>query len=493
MLRDEVQQDVKEITYLRERFHQEYMAYVRYFNREIYGQRFFVNSHHELIAEKLFLVLTGQCPRLLINIPPRYQKTLMGVVFFISFALSWNSRAKFIHLSYSDNLALQNSMQVKDIIQSAQYQRLFATRIRTDAKAKKAWYTTDGGGVYATAAGGQVTGFGAGEYDPDEYEDFNAGSEVLELPPHGIEKFGGAIVIDDPLKADDAKSDAMREAVNDRFNSTIASRTNSRRTPIIVIMQRLHDNDLTGYLLNGGSGDEWDLLKLAAKTPDGKALYPQKHTLEELERREKADQYTFAAQYQQEPRLREGNLFKKHYFPIVTSAPRMTKTVRGWDLAATEKKRSTDRPDWTATVKMGMGTDGFVYILDFSKFQKTAGKVRTSMKNLASQDGRPVVVRVPQDPGQAGKAQAEDIVKDMAGYTVKTVVPTGDKATRAEPFSVQCEHGNVKLLKGAWNQEFIDDMCAFPSFDDTTDAAADAFNELTGGKQFVGGQQAQTL
>ena len=516
LYRDPTEHQILRLNRIKERFMHDYMFYVRYFSKELLGYKFFVNHHHQQIADALYRVMTGRCPRLIINIPPRYQKTMLAVVMWISYCLGWNPRSKFIHLSYSDSLALSNSQQIRDIVTSAEYQQFFDVMIRRDSSSKKLWQTTQGGGVYATAAGGQVTGFGAGQYDPSEYENFkdpdsdiiaedidaafelmNDETELYSPPtsPHSILDFGGAIVLDDPLKPDDAKHETMREAVNERYNNTIRSRVNSRRTPVIVIMQRIHDHDLCGFLMEGGTGEKWEVLKLSAIQRDAEgnptaALYPQKHTLRELLVLQKKDPYTFDAQYDQNPRPREGGQFKREWLEgaIVETHPPLTSNIcRGWDFAGSIPTK-TSRPDWTAHVKIARGNDGAFYVLDAHKFQTTMGKVRETMKGLAQIDGRRCKIRIPQDPGQAGKDQVEGIVAFMSGYPVVVERPTGPKDVRAEELSVQFEYGNVKIVKGDWNKQFIEDLVAFPAVDDMVDAAADAFNEVALGPVYASGQ-----
>ena len=264
--------------------------FIRYFFKELHGRRFVMNDHHNQMIEILEKVINGEITRLIINIAPRYSKTEIAVKNFIAFCLALNSKAKFIHLSYSDTLALDNSEEIKDFIQSDQFQRLYDVKIKADSKSKKKWYTVDGGGVYATSAGGQVTGFGAGkvENDDEEIDDFMSYIETAR-------GFGGAIVIDDPIKPDDADSDTIREKINNRFDSTIRSRTNSRKTPIIIVMQRLHPEDLSGYLLDV-EASKWHVLSLPVIKDDGTALWPFKHTIEELLDLQNANESVFKRQ-----------------------------------------------------------------------------------------------------------------------------------------------------------------------------------------------------
>lgn len=281
-----------------------------------------IADHVLIIIEALERVLTGKCKRLIINIAPRYFKTDIAVKAFIAHALSLNNMAKFIHLSYGDDIALDNSESVKDTIQSDEYQFMFPeVQIKKDSKAKDKWYTTAGGGVLARSAAGQVTGFGAGrtqsadeyklelEREAQEFEEFMTVQQDDADPLEAKWKFSGAIIIDDPIKPDDADSDTIRNRVNERFDSTIRNRVNSKDTPIIVIMQRLHEQDLSGYLMREDEADEWEVISLPAIKEDGTALCPFKHTIEQLKALEKANDIIFQRQYMQNPKPRAGLLF----------------------------------------------------------------------------------------------------------------------------------------------------------------------------------------
>ena len=290
------------------------MFFNRYFFKKQNNKRFIVSEHQEKITEALKRVISGECTRLLINIAPRYGKTEMAVKLFIAYCLALNSSAKFIHLSYSDSLALDNSESIKDLVLSEEYQQLFPeVQIKKDAKSKKKWYTTDGGGVYATSAAGQVTGFGAGsvEEEGEEFDDFDIIDDELDDWLGELENFGGAIIIDDPIKPEDADYSTKRKRVNSRFDSTIRNRVNSRNTPIIVIMQRLHEEDLCGHLLDV-EPDVWEVLSLPCIKEDGSALWPHKHTIDELDDLKEINDVVFERQYMQNPQPLEGILFNKH-------------------------------------------------------------------------------------------------------------------------------------------------------------------------------------
>jgi hypothetical protein len=214
-----------------------------------------VNWHHMLIQQTLDKVIQGKIPRLIIDIPPGYSKTEMATINFTARGLAINPMAKFLLLSYSDSLALENSSTARAIVQSEAYQKMWSIKLRDDADSKKKWWTEEGGGVYATSAGGQVTGFRAGHMKPG---------------------FTGALIIDDPVKPDDADYEE-RKRVNNRFNETIKSRLAVESVPIIVIMQRIHKMDLAGYLLRGGSGEKWHHLNLPVFS-EGNEKYPDEYT-----------------------------------------------------------------------------------------------------------------------------------------------------------------------------------------------------------------------
>ena len=287
--------------YIRAKLASDTLWYTRYFYKHRFNRKFIVNWHHERICEALDKVYSGEIKKLAIRIAPRYGKTELAVKSFITKGLAINPASKFIHLSYSADLAHDNSEECRDFIQEDEYKRLYPyVELSNDSKAKHKWYTTEGGGVYATSTGGQITGFGAGEVDLDD-EDF----------PEISERFAGAIVIDDGLKPDDAESDTKRERINQRFETTIRSRTNSRNTPIVVIGQALHERDLIGYLILT-EPDEWTVLTIPAISIDVEgnevALWDFKQTLSELHKIREADKRVFESQYQQNPSSDHGKL-----------------------------------------------------------------------------------------------------------------------------------------------------------------------------------------
>ena len=294
------------------------------------GNPFIVSHHHRVIVEALEQVVAGTLPNgarnLLINMPPRYGKTELAVINFVAWCLARNPAAKFIHLSYADKLALDNSSQIRDMMRQQEYIDLWPVGWKQDTDAKGLWRTQQGGGLMASPAGGTITGFGAGS---------------TELHAYG-KQFAGAIIIDDPLKPDDALSDIERGNVNDRLINTVQSRRNSRETPIILIMQRLHEDDMTGFILSGATGEKWHHIKLAALDDAGQSLWPHKHTAQELTAIKDASPYMFSGQYQQEPEPKGGGIIKREWWRkwLAPKLPAFSYVFVSVDPAYTEKQEN---------------------------------------------------------------------------------------------------------------------------------------------------------
>lgn len=286
------------------------------------------------------------------------------------------------------------------------------------------------------------------------------------------------IIIDDPHKADEARSEVRRQNVIDWFQNTLESRKNSPSTPIIVIMQRLHENDLSGWLLDGGNGEEWQHLCLSAVQDDGTALWPEKHDIDTLQRMEQAAPYVFAGQYRQRPAPPDGGVFKLNNIQFVGAIPSGNiRWVRGWDLAST-----AGNGDYTAGVKLGAMSDGRFVIAHIERGRYGADERDRILLATATQDGRQTKISIPQDPGQAGKSQVLYLTRQLAGFNVTSSPESGDKVTRAEPFAAQVNIGNVLILDdGTWDVSALKkEMQMFPNGanDDQIDACSRAFNEL---------------
>ncbi len=354
---------IKELKVAKYRCLTDTLFFTRYFFKKRQHRKFVIGKHHEIIANALDRVINGEVKNLIINIAPRYGKTELAVKNFIAKGLSVNPAARFIHLSYSDDLALDNSDEVRELVKSSEYQELFPeVKVKPNSDSKKKWYTTAGGGVYATSAAGQVTGFGAGRVDDEdsgELDNWLIGTDG--------QLFGGALIIDDPIKPEDADSDLIRERVNERWTSTLKNRVNSRNTPKIVIMQRLHENDLCGYLMNTEPG-EWEIISLPCIEHYGleneSALWEFKHTLSELKVMEKvankANSPSFQRQYMQNPQPLKGFMFPsnmlRYYKPLDLLTLKFETSIAYADIA------DEGEDNLSAPIGRNIGTD--IYITD---------------------------------------------------------------------------------------------------------------------------------
>jgi predicted phage terminase large subunit-like protein len=437
---------------LREKLQSSQIEFTKHFFKQR-GEVFVPADHHQILEDALRKVESGEIKNLLINIFPRSGKTQLVVIDWMARCIANNPRAKFIHLSYSDELALDNSAKCRELVGSSEYQELWQVKIKDDADSKKKWYTEQGGGLYATAAGGPVTGFGAG---------------VLEQPEDGL--FYGAIIIDDPIKVDDAENERERTKVNQRLNTTIKSRRNSRSTPIIIVMQRLHEDDMSGFVRSGGMGEEFHEVIIPA-IKDGKSIWPYKHTLEELKAMKLADSATFMAQYMQDPTPEEGSFFKKEWFKRFRLGEEPTKLVK---FAAGDYAVTPDSGDWTEQGVCGFDTQENLWILDWWEGQVTLDKSIDAMMQLYL-DHDPMLWAA--ESGIIRRAMEPFILKEQqrrrAFFKLEWVSSSKGKAANAKAFQALCSQGKVYIPYGSWGDDLITQLLKFTGKDDKRDDKVD--------------------
>jgi len=418
------------------------LFFTRYIYKENHRRNFIVAPHLVKITNALERVVNGQTKRLIINIPPRYGKTELAVKCFIAWSLAKNPASKFIHLSYSDDLALDNSSQTKEYIESESFQRFYPMELKKDAQGKKKWFNKDGGGVYATASGGAITGFGAGV----------AESKI----------FSGAIIIDDPLKPDDANSEARRNSVNERYNNTIRSRVNDRDTPIIVIMQRLHEEDLSGFLLNGGSGEVWEHLCLPALDENNNPLWADKHSFAELEQIRQANRYNFAGQYMQQPAPEEGGEWRKEWFIIMDKSEVPLHSLK-WELiidGAYTKNTANDPSGFQIGAKWN---NNYVILSSIDKYLEMPELLKFIPNHIEASGVKVSMTLV--EPKASGKSIKQMIYNEtkLNISEIKTNFVNASKIENARACSPYIESGRVILIKGNWNDAFLQQVGMFPN------------------------------
>lgn len=314
---------------------------------------------------------------------------------FISWCFALNARSRFLHLSYSDILVNDNSDTVRNIMSEELYKTLFPnSALASEKGSAKRWKTKAGGELYAVSTQGQVTGFGAGAVD-EEIDKMDGGNDIFVFDDHTNEMlkmidaktniFQGAIMIDDPLKADDAASDLIRERINQRFENTIRNRVNSRRTPIIIIMQRLHEHDLCGYLQEI-EPDTWTVLSLPViqtdpETGEEYALWPMKHTLEELYKLREINPVVFETQYMQNPIPTEGLMYHEFRTYQNIELPSGSKANQRWCYVDTADTGS----DYLCAICF-INTPEMLYVIDVLYTQLPMEKTEVMLAKILTEN-----------------------------------------------------------------------------------------------------------
>lgn len=389
--------------------------------------------------------------------------TELAIKSFISWGFALNPKCRFLHLSYSDILVNDNSDTVRSIMREPLYQELFPqSALASEKGSSKRWKTKAGGELYAVSTQGQVTGFGAGvmddfEEDPDMVSLTGDGQldALLDAIDAKHNVFQGAVLIDDPIKPEDADSDIVRERINMRFENTIRNRVNSRNTPIIIIMQRLHEHDLCGYLMEV-EPDEWTVLALPAIQEDPEtgiqhALWPLKHTLDELIRMREINPLVFDTQYMQDPTPKEGLMYSEGF---KTYSRDQLPTGK----AATQKWNYTDTADTGADSHCSIcfiNTPEFAYVTDvlFTDAPMEVTEPKQSEMLTLNQTADCLI-----EANSAGRAFSRNVKRILRGKyrnfrcVVRTFTQTQNKKTRIYANSAQVQ--NDILFPDGWEKKW---------------------------------------
>jgi predicted phage terminase large subunit-like protein len=456
----------------------------------------------EAVCAHLEAVTRGEIRRLLINIPPRMSKSTMVGVFWP--AWEWGPKGlghlHYLATSFSGPNVNRDTAKMGRLVASEKYQRLFGNdRTGPSGEKLKGVEPTDKWGekLIRNSAGGQ-----------------REGRPFSKTTGAG----GDRLIVDDPHDTEAAESTVQREKTVRTFREGVSDRLrNPQESAIVVVMQRLHERDVSGEILKLGLGYvhlnlpmeyertrkeggrlvdatcrtyvDGDLFFEDPREVDGDLLFPERFPRATVEGYKQAKgSYGYAGQYQQRPAPRDGGMFKREWFEgdgtegssrILTRAPSFVAEVRAWDFAATAQTATND-PDRTASCRMGRTSDGRFVITHASVFQKGPADTERAVRATADRDTATIPQRIPEDPAAGGKYLVRDMVRALAGYTVRPVRPQGSKEARAGGLSTQAEFGNVWLVNGPWVQEWLDEVCNFPNgrYDDQVDAAADAFNDL---------------
>jgi predicted phage terminase large subunit-like protein len=425
---------------------------------------FLPNWHIDLIVEHLEAVTAGQTTRLLINIPPRYMKSLLVSVLWPSWEWLQDPSRRWIFTSHTETLALKHSLDRRTLLQSPWYQARWGTRVQlaADQNVKGEFYNTARGAMIATSIGGSITGKG-----------------------------GDRIIIDDPHNPTQIDSDLQRDTVLEYVRRTLSTRLDdNKHGAMVVVMQRLHEQDLSASCRDLPYVQVCLPAEAETRTEIrfprsghlrirevGDLLWPARDGRAELDaQRTVLGPAEYAAQYQQQPAPASGGLFKQEWFAnaFVDAAPIDARRVRGWDTAGTE-----GAGDWTCGVKIAE-QEGRFYVEDVQRRQLGPNGVDALIRVTAEMDGQACAQREEKEGGSAGVAVIAARTKTLAGFDYAGVEISGSKVTRCKPFRAQCEAGNVRIVRGVWNADYLHELCGFPTakHDDQVDASSCAFNAV---------------
>ncbi|CAB4149747.1 Archaeophage PsiM2, terminase large subunit [uncultured Caudovirales phage] len=494
-----------ELAVAKKRCTDSHLDFTRYFFKHRQQSKFLINWHHEYICDELEKVITGETENLVINVPPGSSKTETAVINFIARGLAKNPRARFLHLSYSDDLALLNSQTAREMIRSEEYQKLWPLQIAGDTKSKKRWNVLVNGklagGVYATSMSGQITGFRAGWM---------------------TEGFQGAILIDDPLKPEDASSKVKLKAANRRLLTTVKSRKANPKTPIILIMQRLHESDPTGFIKKGNLPGKWRYVTIPAMIDDAYvAALPEKYQemidgkvrdklgrfsyweykepiaeLQVMAKGEALDdegnlisRAVFNSQYQQHPVALGGNVIKGADFVRYTILPKIKYRIVYADTA----QKTAERNDFSVFQCWGYGVDGKIYLLDQIRGKWEAPELQRRARAFwAKQKGEDIdkmgfLRRMMVEDKSSGTGLIQSLRLGDAtnpAIPVKGIERSKDKFSRVNDGLPYIEAHMVCIPQDApWTNDYIAEMEAFTpddthEHDDQIDPTIDAISDM---------------
>jgi predicted phage terminase large subunit-like protein len=417
-----------------------------------------MNWHVEVIAAKLTAVRQGKIQRLIINLPPRHLKSLLASVAFPAWCLGHDPSAQILCVSYAEALSNKLARDCRSIMMSPWYRRIFPTRLAAHRQAVQEFLTTREGYRLATSNGGVLTGRGA-----------------------------DIILIDDPLKPEEALSDTQRQTANDWFSHTLYSRLNNKRTgAIVIIMQRLHEDDLVGHVL---AQEPWDVVSFPAIAEEdevhkietilgprtfirrrGEALHPEREPLDTLDRiRGTIGEYNFAGQYQQSPAPLGGGLVKAGWFKYYGEKDRpesFDRIVQSWDTA----NKATEISDFSVCTTWGIKGKN-LYLLSVLRRRLEYPALKRAVREQQNLFDASVVLI---EDKASGTQLIQELVMDGC-HAVTKYTPECDKIMRLHAQTALIENGFVYVPESApWLAEYLHEMTVFPKgkHDDQVDSTA---------------------
>lgn len=421
------------------------------------GAAFIPNWHIDAIAYQLQRVRAGEITRLIINLPPRYLKSLTVSVVFPAFLLGHNPRLKIFGISYGTELSGKHAADFRAIVESSWYRRAFSN-MRVKRAADSDVFTTKRGFRRSTSVNAALTGLG-----------------------------GDIFIIDDPQKPADAQSETLRNSVTQWFSNTLRSRLDNKETGVIIlVMQRVHLLDLTGYLTE--NSDEWTVLSLPAIAEEdekiavgpkqlyqrriGEALHPTYESLSTLQRlQNEVGSDVFAAQYQQSPVPPGGAMIRRQwlrYYDLVPERTYRTKIIQSWDTAA----KNGAQNDWSVCTTW-LVADKHFYLLDVTRGRYEYPRLRETAAALAERY-KPSVIMI--EDASTGIALAQEL-KQAGTFAVRPIPVERDKIGRLYVQQAKFEAGLVLFPRAArFLAELETELLTFPQgkTDDQVDSISQA-------------------
>ena len=418
------------------------------------------NWHVEVVAAKLAAVRAGDIRRLVVNLPPRHLKSHLASVAFPAWCLGRDPTCRLLCVSYAQDLADQLARDCRRILASGWYRALFATRLSAAKNAVQEFVTTDQGYRLAVAVGGALTGRG-----------------------------GDIIILDDPLKPEEALSRTQRQGVNEWFDHTLYSRLNDKgSSAIVLVMHRLHEDDLTAHVL---AQEAWEVVRFPAiaETEEhhiaetvlgashfvrhqGQALHTGREPLDLLAHiRQTIGDYNFAGQYQQSPAPLGGGLVKRAWFRRYAAdqlpAP-FDRIVQSWDTA----NKATELSDYSVCTSWGIAAKN-LYLLDVLRRRMEYPELKRAVRAHYERFAADVVLI---EDKASGTQLIQELIEEGL-WAVTRYQPHADKIMRLHAQTATIENGFVYLPETAhWLADYLRELTLFPAgrYDDQVDSTAQA-------------------
>lgn len=427
--------------------HEHLMPYVA---ETVLSQPGYVDGRHiHTICDTIESFLQSDRRGLMISMPPRHMKSTIGAECLPAWWLSRHPQGEVIIASYNQTQARKMSRACRQRFDGDMHRMIF----------------------------------GVTEFDIDAADEFQLRGKLNGRPSliaagvgSGLTGSGGdLIIIDDPVKdMEEADSETMRDKVYEWYTSVASTRL-SPGGHIILIMTRWHHDDLAGRILNDDA-DSWQVLNLPAIDTEGRALWPERFPVPDLESKRAAmGSRVFEALYQGRPTPLEGGMFKRDWIRYDSPLPANAVRCRYWDKAATHGDG-----DWTVGCLMSV-QDGRYCIEDIVRLQGSPYEVQNTIRATAERDGKEVIIRMEQEPGSSGVDVIDHYSRQvLQGFDFRPDKVTGNKELRAGPMAAAMECGNLWFLRAPWNRDLMDEMLEFPlgEHDDQVDACSGAFRTL---------------